>query len=90
MTFTLLETKDGKKMGKTQSGAVWLDAVKMAPYYFFQYWRIVDDAEVIKCLKMLTFLPVEEIEPWKAGRAASLTAPRRFSPSSLQSLSTGR
>lgn len=62
MTFSLLETKDGQKMGKTQAGAVWLDAEKTAPYEFFQYWRNVDDAEVINCLKMLTFVPVEEIE----------------------------
>lgn len=62
MTFSLLLTKEGKKMGKTQSGAVWLDSEKTTPYDFFQYWRNVDDAEVINCLKMLTFVPVEEIE----------------------------
>ncbi len=53
---------EGKKMGKTQSGAVWLDAEKTSPYDFYQYWRNIDDADVVKCLKMLTFLPLEEIE----------------------------
>ena len=62
MTITLLLNSEGKKMGKTQKGAVWLDAEKTTPYEFFQYWRNVDDADVIKCLKMLTFLPLEEIE----------------------------
>lgn len=62
MTITLLLNSEGKKMGKTEKGAVWLDAEKTTPYEFFQYWRNVADADVIKCLKMLTFLPVEEIE----------------------------
>lgn len=61
MTITLLLNSEGKKMGKTQSGAVWLDAEKTSPYDFYQYWRNVDDADVIKCLKMLTFLPLSEI-----------------------------
>ena len=62
MTITLLLNSEGKKMGKTEKGAVWLDAEKTSPYEFFQYWRNVADADVIKCLKMLTFVPVEEIE----------------------------
>lgn len=62
MTFTLLTTKEGKKMGKTEKGALWLDAEKTSPYEFFQYWRNVDDADVINCLKLLTFIPIEEIE----------------------------
>ena len=62
MTINLLLNSEGKKMGKTQSGAVWLDPEKTSPYDFYQYWRNVDDADVIKCLKMLTFLPLEEIE----------------------------
>ena len=62
MTITLLLNSEGKKMGKTEKGAVWLDAEKTSPYEFFQYWRNVGDADVIKCLKMLTFLPIEEIE----------------------------
>ncbi len=62
MTITLLLNSEGKKMGKTEKGAVWLDPEKTSPYEFFQYWRNVDDADVIKCLKMLTFVPIEEIE----------------------------
>ena len=62
MTFTLLTTSDGRKMGKTENGAVWLDPEKTSPYDFYQYWRNVDDADVIRCLKILTFLPLEEIE----------------------------
>ncbi len=62
MTINLLLNSEGKKMGKTQSGAVWLDAEKTSPYDFYQYWRNIDDADVVKCLKMLTFLPLEEIE----------------------------
>ncbi len=71
MTITLLLNSEGKKMGKTQKGAVWLDPEKTSPYEFFQYWRNVDDADVMKCLKMLTFLPIEEInamEDWDASR----------------------
>ena len=62
MTINLLLNSEGKKMGKTQKGAVWLDANKTSPFEFYQYWRNVDDADVVKCLKMLTFLPLEEIE----------------------------
>ncbi len=62
MTFSLLTTKEGKKMGKTEKGALWLDPEKTSPYEFFQYWRNVDDAEVINCLKLITFVPIEEIE----------------------------
>ncbi len=61
MTITLLLNSEGKKMGKTQKGAVWLDPEKTSPFEFFQYWRNVDDADVIKCLKMLTFIPLEQI-----------------------------
>ena len=62
MTITLLTNSDGKKMGKTEKGAVWLDPEKTSPYDFFQYWRNVGDNDVIKCLKLLTFLPIEQIE----------------------------
>lgn len=62
MTITLLLNSEGKKMGKTEKGAVWLDPEKTSPYEFYQYWRNVGDADVIKCLKMLTFVPLEEIE----------------------------
>ncbi|MBQ3431657.1 MAG: tyrosine--tRNA ligase [Clostridia bacterium] len=71
MTITLLLNSEGKKMGKTQSGAVWLDPEKTSPYDFYQYWRNVADADVIKCLKMLTFLPLEQIlemEQWEGSQ----------------------
>ena len=58
MTFSLLTNSEGKKMGKTEHGAIWLDANKTSPYDFYQYWRNIDDKDVIKCLKMLTFLPI--------------------------------
>lgn len=62
MTFSLLTNSDGKKMGKTQKGALWLDADKTSPYEFYQYWRNVGDADVEKCLRMLTFLPMDEVK----------------------------
>lgn len=62
MTFALLTNSEGKKMGKTQKGALWLDSAKTSPYDFFQYWRNVEDADVNKCLRMLTFLPMEEVD----------------------------
>ena len=62
MTITLLLNSEGKKMGKTQSGAVWLDPDKTTPYEFYQYWRNVSDADVLKCLRLLTFLPLEQID----------------------------
>ncbi len=64
MTFNLLLTSEGKKMGKTEKGAVWLDPEKTSPYEFYQYWRNVDDADVIKCMKMLTFIPIDEINEY--------------------------
>ena len=66
MTITLLLNSEGKKMGKTANGAVWLDPNKTSPFQFFQYWRNVDDADVMKCLKMLTFLPIEQLEQIEA------------------------
>ena len=72
MTFKLLTTKEGKKMGKTEGGAVWLDANKYSPYDFFQYWRNVSDDDVINCLKLLTFLPIEEIEAMEAWQGSEL------------------
>ncbi len=65
MTFTLLTTSEGKKMGKTEKGAVWLDPEKTSPYEFYQYWRNVDDADVIRCMKILTFVPLEEIAEYE-------------------------
>lgn len=72
MTITLLLNSEGKKMGKTEKGAVWLDPNKTSPFDFFQYWRNVDDADVIKCLYMLTFLPVEEIREMEKWEGAQL------------------
>jgi tyrosyl-tRNA synthetase len=72
MTITLLTDSQGMKMGKTAGNAVWLDANKTSPYDFFQYWRNVGDADVIKCLKMLTFLPIEEIEKMESWEGSEL------------------
>ena len=72
MTITLLLNSEGKKMGKTAKGAVWLDPDKTSPYDFYQYWRNVDDTDVIKCIKMLTFLPLEEIEKMESWEGAQL------------------
>lgn len=66
MTFTLLTTSEGKKMGKTEGGAIWLDASKTSPYDFYQYWRNVNDADVERCLSLLTFLPMEEVRTLSA------------------------
>ena len=72
MTITLLLNSEGKKMGKTQSGAVWLDAEKTSPFDFYQYWRNVADADVLKCIRMLTFLPLEEIDKMDAWEGSQL------------------
>ncbi len=78
MTFTLLTNSEGKKMGKTQSGALWLDANKTSPYEFYQYWRNVDDADVIKCLKLLTFIPMEEIHELEKLEGAELNEAKKI------------
>ena len=72
LTFTLLTKSDGKKMGKTAGGALWLDAEKTSPYDFYQYWRNVDDADVEKCLAMLTFLPMDEVRRLGALKDAAI------------------
>ena len=72
MTINLLLNSEGKKMGKTESGAVWLDPNKTSPFEFYQYWRNVSDADVIKCIKMLTFLPIEEIREMEKWEGAEL------------------
>ena len=72
MTINLLLNSEGKKMGKTQSGAVWLDPNKTSPFDFFQYWRNVSDADVLKCIRMLTFLPLEEIDAMESREGAQL------------------
>ena len=72
MTINLLLNSEGKKMGKTQSGALWLDPNKTSPFDFFQYWRNVSDADVLKCIRMLTFLPLEEIDAMESWEGAQL------------------
>lgn len=72
MTITLLLNSEGKKMGKTEKGAVWLDPEKTSPFDFYQYWRNVADADVLKCIRMLTFLPIEEIEAMKDWEGSQL------------------
>ena len=72
MTITLLTDSQGKKMGKTAGNAVWLDAAKTSPYDFYQYWRNVDDADVIKCIKMLTFIPIETIREYEKWEGSEL------------------
>ena len=72
MTITLLLNSEGKKMGKTASGAVWLDPNKTSPFEFFQYWRNVDDADVLKCIRMLTFLPLEQIDTMSSWEGSQL------------------
>ncbi len=74
MTFTLLTNSEGKKMGKTASGAVWLDPEKYSPYDFYQYWRNVDDADVVRFMKMLTFVPMEEIREFEKLEGSQLNA----------------
>ena len=78
MTITLLLNSEGKKMGKTQKGAVWLDAEKTSPFEFYQYWRNVADADVLKCIKMLTFLPLEEIEKMEAWEGSQLNTAKEI------------
>ncbi len=89
MTITLLLNSEGKKMGKTQSGAVWLDAEKTTPYDFYQYWRNVDDADVIKCIKMLTFLPLEQIEEMEKWEGSMLNKAKEILAYELTSLVHG-
>ena len=90
MTITLLLNSEGKKMGKTQKGAVWLDPEKTSPYEFFQYWRNVDDADVIKCLKMLTFLPLSEIEKMESWEGSQLNEAKEILAYELTALVHGK
>lgn len=78
MTITLLLNSEGKKMGKTQSGAVWLDPEKTTPFEFYQYWRNVADADVLKCIRMLTFLPLNEIDKMDAWEGAQLNTAKEI------------
>ena len=78
MTITLLLNSEGKKMGKTQSGAVWLDPEKTSPFEFYEYWRNVGDADVLKCIRMLTFLPLEEIDKMDSWEGAQLNTAKEI------------
>ena len=78
MTITLLLTSEGKKMGKTASGAVWLDPNKTTPYDFYQYWRNIEDADVLKCIRMLTFLPLEQINEMDTWEGAQLNTAKEI------------
>ena len=89
MTINLLLNSEGKKMGKTEKGAVWLDPEKTSPYDFYQYWRNVADADVIKCLKMLTFLPLEEIEAMESWEGSQLNRAKEILAYELTNLVHG-
>lgn len=78
MTITLLMNSEGKKMGKTASGAVWLDPKKTSPYEFYQYWRNVGDNDVLKCIRMLTFLPLEEIDAMDSWEGSQLNTAKEI------------
>ena len=90
MTINLLLNSEGKKMGKTQSGAVWLDPEKTSPFDFFQYWRNVSDADVLKCIKMLTFLPLEEIQAMESWEGAQLNQAKEILAYELTKLVHGQ
>ena len=90
MTITLLLNSEGKKMGKTQKGAVWLDPEKTSPYEFYQYWRNVADADVIKCLKMLTFLPLEQIREMEGWEGSQLNRAKEILAYELTELVHGK
>ena len=89
MTITLLMNSEGKKMGKTASGAVWLDPEKTSPYEFYQYWRNVGDDDVLKCIRMLTFLPLEEIDRMDAWEGAQLNMAKEILAYELTALVHG-
>ncbi|MBD9006805.1 MAG: tyrosine--tRNA ligase [Clostridium sp.] len=89
MTITLLLNSEGKKMGKTQSGAVWLDPDKTTPFEFYQYWRNVGDADVLKCLRMLTFLPLEQIDEMDKWEGSQLNQAKEILAYELTSLVHG-
>ncbi len=90
MTINLLLNSEGKKMGKTQSGAVWLDPNKTTPFEFYQYWRNVSDADVLKCIRMLTFLPLEEIEKMDSWEGSQLNEAKDILAYELTSLVHGK
>lgn len=90
LTINLLLNSEGKKMGKTQSGAVWLDENKTTPFEFYQYWRNIDDADVVKCMKMLTFIPLEEIAKFEKMEGAELNEAKKVLAYELTSMVHGK
>ncbi len=90
MTITLLLNSEGKKMGKTQKGAVWLDPAKTSPYEFYQYWRNVADADVLRCLRMLTFLPIEQIDEMDKWEGSQLNQAKEILAYELTGMVHGR
>lgn len=90
MTITLLTNSEGKKMGKTEKGAVWLDPEKTTPYEFFQYWRNIGDADVIKCMKMLTFMPLSEIEEYAKLEGSAINSAKEKLAYELTSMIHGK
>ena len=90
MTITLLLNSEGKKMGKTASGAVWLDPEKTSPFEFYQYWRNVGDDDVLKCIRMLTFLPLEEIDKMNGWEGAQLNEAKKILAYELTELVHGK
>ena len=90
MTITLLLNSEGKKMGKTQKGAVWLDPNKTTPYEFYQYWRNVSDADVLKCMRMLTFLPIEQINDMEKWEGSELNRAKEILAHELTELVHGK
>ena len=89
MTITLLLNSEGKKMGKTAKGAVWLDPDKTSPYDFYQYWRNIGDADVLKCLRMMTFLPLEQIDEMDKWEGAQLNTAKEILATELTTLVHG-
>lgn len=89
MTITLLLNSEGKKMGKTQKGAVWLDPNKTSPFEFYQYWRNVSDADVLKCMRMLTFLPIEQIDEMNRWEGSQLNQAKEILAYELTNLVHG-
>ena len=90
MTQVLLLNSEGKKMGKTEKGAVWLDAEKTTPFEFFQYWRNIPDADVLKCIRMLTFLPIEEIKAMDSWEGSQLNEAKEILAWELTNLVHGK
>ena len=89
MTFKLLQTSDGRKMGKTEKGAVWLNPEKTSPYDFYQYWRNIDDSDVINCMKMLTFIPIEKINEYAKLKGSELNKAKEILAFEVTSLIHG-